>query len=118
MVLVSTVNAIDSTRLKSRKCQQMMGRNNPPYFFLAFLFAIWYNVYTVKKGDVTVLNLKLFMFSFLLATILFILVGAQALDKNNEDDETKALIVCYASFSCLATTTAIIYGVLCFVIWG
>ena len=72
----------------------------------------------LRKGVVIVLSLKLVMFSFLLATVLFILVGAQiVLDKDNKD-ELPALIVHYINFSCLATTTAIIYGILCFVIWG
>ena len=72
----------------------------------------------LRKGVIIVLSLKPFMFSFLLATILFILVGAQlVLDKDNKD-EPPALIVYYIGFSCLATTTAIIYGILCFVMWG
>lgn len=64
------------------------------------------------------LSLKLFVFSFLLATVLFILVGTQfVLDKDNKD-ESQALIIYYIGFSCLVTTTAIIYSILCFVIWG
>ena len=118
MVLVSIVNPIGSIRTRNRKCQQMIGRNNPPYFFLLFFLLYGIMCIQLRKGVIIVLSLKPFMFSFLLATILFILVGAQlVLDKDNKD-EPPALIVYYIGFSCLATTTAIIYGILCFVMWG
>lgn len=92
----------------------MIGRNNPPYFFLAFLFAVWYNVYTVKKGVAHMIEAKLFLFSVAISALILVCCS-RALFK---DDILTALGLMYSAFSTYATTVGIMYWILRYIIWG
>ena len=93
----------------------MIGRNNPPYFFfLAFLFAVWYNVYTVKKGVAHMIEAKLFLFSVVISAVILICYSRTLF----KDDILTTLGLMYMAFSSYATTVGIMYWILRYIIWG